>query len=252
MQQAMFMTVPVAVVRDGVQSGLDLHSLGFVPHGKDLLVKWPYFTPPPLGEGEREWVEGPSQSDLDTLLRDTPFAPTADRTGRLHRVFLPDHDVYLETTTAFIAYNFEDDPIMNLMYMEQTARMATEMTLVRQGNLRSARYGGLWTLIPEGNLPTQPSAALMGAAPGYFKQVTHIPALKLLREVVRGPEVRQSVGALGEIHTKHDKYTDENHFYVYFICASPMLRGKGIGSILMNKAKVLCDMSSPSSLPLHP
>ncbi|GIQ81211.1 glycoside hydrolase, family 14, partial [Kipferlia bialata] len=111
MQQALFMNVPVAIVREGVQEGLDLSSLGFVPHGS-LLVKWP----------EAVDAVGPSQETLDALLSETPFAPSTDRTGHIHRVFLPDHGVYLSAALNFIALNFEDDGVFNLCFPEQTER----------------------------------------------------------------------------------------------------------------------------------
>ncbi|GIQ92976.1 hypothetical protein KIPB_017086, partial [Kipferlia bialata] len=51
-----------------------LSCLGLVPYGTDLLVRWPRDS---NAEAEAEQV--PTQADLDTYLRETPYAPVADR-----------------------------------------------------------------------------------------------------------------------------------------------------------------------------
>ncbi|GIQ86740.1 hypothetical protein KIPB_008648, partial [Kipferlia bialata] len=211
-------------------------------------VKWPVHMPPAtLPEGEREWVEGPTQSDLDTLLRDTPFAPVPDRTGRVHRTFLPDHAHYVGAAVGFVAYNFEDDPIMCLVHAEQINRLCLTTVMAQESAPGAVRHGGLFTTIPDGNLATQPSAALIGAAPGYAKSIMDLRVSTMVKEAIRGPQLLRSIGLLEEIQAKHGQYTDPNHFYVYMICASPMQRGKGVGSIIMNKLKALCDVAEHQS-----
>ncbi|GIQ85932.1 hypothetical protein KIPB_007687 [Kipferlia bialata] len=221
--------------------------MGFVPYGNELLVQWPVHMPTTLPEGEREWVEPPTQTDLDTLLAETPFAPVADRSGRLNRVFLPDHAHYVDAAASFVAHNFEDDPVMSLIQSEQVKRVAMLQTFAAEAAKGAVRYGGLYTLIPEGNLATQPSAALVGAPPGYAKPVMAVARGRLVREVIRAPEMLRSLGLMEKFEALHGKYTTDNHFYVYMICASPQLRGQGIGSILMNKIKPLCDLPQHST-----
>ncbi|GIQ85968.1 hypothetical protein KIPB_007731, partial [Kipferlia bialata] len=194
-----------------------------------------------------EWVEGPTQSDLDTLLRDTPFAPVPDRTGRVHRTFLPDHAHYVGAAVGFVAHNFEDDPQMFIVHPEQTKRLAMNIAMCRDAATGAVRHGGLVTTIPDGNLATQPSAALIGAPPGFSKAVLDIRVSTMVKEVVRGPQMLRCMGLMEEVEAKHGKYTDENHYYIYMICSSPLLRGKGVGSIIMDKLKALCDVAEHQS-----
>ncbi|GIQ81210.1 hypothetical protein KIPB_002133 [Kipferlia bialata] len=107
---------------------------------------------------------------------------------------------------------------------------------------KSARYGGLSLLVPEGSLPTQPSAAMLGCPPGTADQVSAIPLLSMVTASFKYPSLAIAGSLLGRLGECHHKYTQDNHFYVYYITASSIMRGKGIGSTLMNKAKAQCDL----------
>ncbi|GIQ91628.1 hypothetical protein KIPB_014971, partial [Kipferlia bialata] len=68
----------------------------------------------------------------------------------------------------------------------------------------------------------------------------HIPMGAMISMMRRCPEMMSS--DMYELDKCHNATVDDNHWYVYFLMVSEAMRGQGVGSILMDKAKALCDL----------
>ncbi|GIQ81448.1 hypothetical protein KIPB_002408 [Kipferlia bialata] len=221
----------------GVSGDIDLPALGFEPYGDNLMVRWP----PVTGQRGADAAPGPSQQDLDTLLEGTPYAPQVDRVGTLHRVYLPDHDYYLESVVCSVTAGFEDDALIALTVLEQTYRLKCISTLSREMVRNAARYGSLWTLVPEGSPAHHPSACIVCSHPGFYKQFSTLRMTRVMPVILGSGDMRRAMGLMDEIGKRHPALTDANHIYIGYICTPSTRRGQGVGSILMDKLKALCD-----------
>ncbi|GIQ91056.1 hypothetical protein KIPB_014123, partial [Kipferlia bialata] len=107
-------------------------------------------------------------------LRETPYAPVADRSGTLHRMFLPDHGYIMDAAIAFFtpsdditprcvdaaiaffAHCMRDDPLMQFVVPDRARKCDTSVTLemitllATHSAWAAARYGSLWMLVPDG------------------------------------------------------------------------------------------------------
>ncbi|GIQ91176.1 hypothetical protein KIPB_014312, partial [Kipferlia bialata] len=108
-------------------------------------------------------------------LRETPYAPVADRSGTLHRMFLPDHGYIMDAAIAFFTHCMRDDPLFEFLFPDRARNLEMIHTVQSLSAWAAARYGSLWMLIPDGAEVTHFSGGMIGAAPGHSKPVLHIP-----------------------------------------------------------------------------
>eukprot|EP00768_Dysnectes_brevis_P000591 gnl/Dysnectes_brevis/1129_a1261_1701.p1 GENE.gnl/Dysnectes_brevis/1129_a1261_1701~~gnl/Dysnectes_brevis/1129_a1261_1701.p1 ORF type:complete len:475 (+),score=130.63 gnl/Dysnectes_brevis/1129_a1261_1701:714-2138(+) len=235
LQQAKMAHIPCIAIKAGINATVDLEAHGFETLGPHLLALWP--------------EQLPEQGVLDAALAQTDFAPRADRTGCLHRYYMPDVEVLRQQAANFVAYSFEDDPMFCITIPDYRRRMQMLMKTTETASRQAIRHAGLWVLIPAGNSPGQPSAALVMAQPGWYKHLVHTSFGMFMTMFAPGITLN-AMTVLEEVTKHHSTVAPDPHVYVYLVCASPQLRGRGVGSIFLDGLRVMCDRPE-NRLPLY-